>query len=205
MIRTLTEMGTMEFLERFRNSFIVAIGIIGVSCTIQEAPFFQTYLESNTSIIQKGGITYSNNQLFTGKLVQISEQKDTLSIRFFLSGKKVGQWETFFSNGNLKEQRFFDENGKKTGEYSAYWENGQKKWSYIFQNDEYNGVCRDWNKDGKLIREMTYKNGHEDGPQKVWYDNGKIKSNYVVKDGKRYGKLGTKNCVTTTDTLDLGI
>ena len=47
---------------------------------------------------------------------------------------------------------------------------------------------------------MNYYNGKEQGSQKVWYNNGKIKSNYVVKDGRRYGLLGTKNCTNVKDT-----
>lgn len=83
----------------------------------------------------------------------------------------------------------------------AWWENGNKKISYLFDNDEYNGICREWNAEGKLIREMSYKKGYEDGPQKMFYDNGKIRSNYVIIKGRRYGLLGTKNCINISDNV----
>jgi antitoxin component YwqK of YwqJK toxin-antitoxin module len=55
--------------------------------------------------------------------------------------------------------------------------------------------------DGKLIHLANYKNGQEEGTQKLWYDNGKIRANYVIKNGKRYGLLGTKNCINVSDSI----
>jgi len=48
---------------------------------------------------------------------------------------------------------------------------------------------------------MNYKNGYEDGRQEQYYDNGKVKANYIMMSGRRYGLLGTKNCVNVTDSV----
>ena len=56
-------------------------------------------------------------------------------------------------------------------------------------------------KNGKLIEELNYLYGYENGSQKVWYLNGKIKSNYVIKNSRRFGLLGTKNCVNTSEEV----
>jgi len=60
---------------------------------------------------------------------------------------------------------------------------------------------RHGNPEGKLISYHNFKNGYEEGSQKVWYDNGKIKSNYTIKNGRRYGLLGTKNCINVKDSV----
>ena len=52
-----------------------------------------------------------------------------------------------------------------------------------------------------MIEEFNYKNGQQHGSQKVWYLNGKIKSNYVIKDNRRYGLLGTKNCRNVSEEV----
>jgi antitoxin component YwqK of YwqJK toxin-antitoxin module len=52
-----------------------------------------------------------------------------------------------------------------------------------------------------LVKQMNYLKGHEEGPQKWWYDNGKIKANYIIQDGRRFGLLGTKNCINVTDSI----
>jgi antitoxin component YwqK of YwqJK toxin-antitoxin module len=46
-----------------------------------------------------------------------------------------------------------------------------------------------------------FKDGQEEGSQKLWYDNGKIRANYVIIKGKRYGLLGTKNCKNVSDSI----
>ncbi len=37
--------------------------------------------------------------------------------------------------------------------------------------------------------------GHEDSARKVSHDDGTIRSNYVVRNGRRYGTPGPKGCV----------
>ena len=65
----------------------------------------------------------------------------------------------------------------------------------------YEGERKEWNNEGNLIYLATYKKGQEEGPQKLWYDNGKIRANYIIKNGKRYGLLGTKNCKNVSDSI----
>ena len=54
-------------------------------------------------------------------------------------------------------------------------------------------------KSGLLIEEGNFKEGYEFGVQKTWYLNGKVKSNYIIKNNRRYGLLGTKNCVNVSN------
>ena len=80
-------------------------------------------------------------------------------------------------------------------------ENGNIKFEFHFKDDEYEGICRTWNNKGILTQESNYVAGHEEGAQKAWYDNGKVRSNYVIKAGRRYGLLGTKNCKNVSDSV----
>ena len=147
------------------------------------------------------GILYRDNELFTGTVYTLYPgTTDTATIANFVDGKEQGVWKKFYDNGSLKEKRSF-ENGRKTGEYVAYWENGLQQLQYFFENDVYEGTCREWNRDGTLIKEMNYKNGYEKGSQKMFYDNGKVRSNYTIINGRRYGLLGTKNCVNVSDSI----
>ena len=45
--------------------------------------------------------------------------------------------------------------------------------------------------EGILIKEMNYEKGYESGPQKCGMTT-ENQINYIVKDGRRYGLLGTK-------------
>ncbi|MEI9958663.1 MAG: hypothetical protein WDM90_20670 [Ferruginibacter sp.] len=125
---------------------------------------------------------------------------DTAAIINFKNGQESGVWKKKYADNTLEETREFKD-GKKVGEYLAFWPNGHKKLQYEFANGEYEGTCYEWNVDGQLVKEANYKAGHEDGLQKIFYNNGKIHSNYVVVNGRRFGLLGTKNCINVSDSI----
>lgn len=155
----------------------------------------------HASVRHSGGICYVNDSVFTGVLFSLDPQRnDTLTLSSFLNGREHGTWRQLHRNGSLKEIRYF-ENGKKQGDYSGWWENGVKKFFYHFSDDEYDGRCFEWSENGQLYHEANYNQGHEEGAQRAWYANGKIKSNYTIINGRRYGLLGTKNCRNVSDSV----
>lgn len=149
---------------------------------------------------ENAGVFYQGKP-FSGTLFRLDSQtQDTLKIESYLKGNRHGKWVQYFPGHVLKEFRTF-ERGKKTGAFVQYFPTGKKQQAYYFQNDEYQGLASEWNERGVLIREMHYVAGHEEGSQKLFYDNGQIRANYVMKDGRRFGLLGTKNCVNVSSRL----
>ena len=55
----------------------------------------------------------------------------------------------------------------------------------------------EWYEDGRLFMERNFHAGQEGGPQKAWGPEGQVYSNYVIKEGRRYGLLGSKPCFMT--------
>ena len=143
---------------------------------------------------------FYNREPFTGSVYTLFSSGDTAEISGFVEGKEHGTRIKYYDNGKVREKRGFF-HGRKTGLYQAWWENGKNMLLYHFENDEYEGLCREWNRQGKLIRNMHYKKGHEEGAQTMFYDNGKVRANYIVLNGRRYGLLGTKNCVNVADSV----
>ena len=90
---------------------------------------------------------------------------------------------------------------KKEGDYYGYYKDGSKNFIFQFNKGEYHGTNKLWTKEGLLIEEGNFKEGYEFGVQKTWYLNGKVKSNYIIKNNRRYGLLGTKNCVNVSGDL----
>lgn len=125
---------------------------------------------------------------------------DTLSIQHFYQGKEHGRWAKYYAPNKLQEERFFN-NGIKVDTLRIWWKNGVLQALYPFKNGEYEGECSEWNENGKLIRRLHYSQGHEVGLQQQWYDDGSVRSNYIIQDGRRYGLLGTKNCVNVSIRL----
>jgi antitoxin component YwqK of YwqJK toxin-antitoxin module len=189
-----------------RNSILVMLftGFFGCNTTAPESPVpVSTRLlnKSEQTISINNGALFINNSAFTGTLFTLfPNTKDTATIENYVDGKESGEWRKYYSSTKIKEKRFFS-NGRKTGEYMAWWENGNKQLQYLFVADEYEGSCKEWNEAGILNKIMHYKKGQEEGPQQWWYDNGKIKANYTIKEGRRYGLLGTKNCINVSDSI----
>lgn len=207
-------MDFMERLVRYLSSFFIAI--IFFQCSSNEDNGINAFstLSKNIQDKSKGKmrvisaddprISYENagvfyqGKSFSGKVFGVDPQtQDTINIEFYLNGNRHGNWIQYFSGHILKECRTFDQ-GKKVGAFIQYFPSGKKQAEYHFQNDEYEGLAREWNESGVMIREMHYVAGHEEGAQKLFYDNGQVRANYVMKDGRRFGLLGTKNCVNVS-------
>lgn len=153
------------------------------------------------------GISYTNDVVFldgkqyNGFLYQLNPNgMDTLSIEGFKDGLLSGVCRKRFPNGQFMEERHFF-NGKKHGKQLAYWPNGHKRFEFTAKDDAYEGELKEWGASGYLYHIGNYVNGQEEGVQKMWYENGKLRANYVIVQGKRYGLLGTKNCKNVSDSL----
>ncbi|MEY4115012.1 MAG: hypothetical protein RLZ76_1705 [Bacteroidota bacterium] len=117
------------------------------------------------------------------------------------NGLEEGEWRRYHENGMLKEKRFY-RHGVKVGLLKTWWDNGQLQVLYRFKNGEYDGTCFEWNRNGVMTKKMHYTLGVESGEQRQWYDDGSVRSNYVMVRGRRFGLLGTKNCINVKDSLD---
>lgn len=160
----------------------------------------QTMNADRAKFFAKQGITYVNDSLANAKFYTLYPSGDTAFTRTFINGKEDGQSLYYYEHKQQKEIRNFI-NGLQTGEAKGWWPNGQPKFIYHFVNDIYEGSVEEWNEKGLPYKKMNYKNGQEEGEQKLWYDNGILRSNYVIKKGRRYGLLGTKNCINVSDSI----
>jgi len=158
-------------------------------------------LKSSLNLTYTNDVVFLNGTKYSGFLYQLSpDNKDTLAIEGYKDGLQMGICRKWFPNKQLMEERHYVA-GKKHGKQLAYWANGNKRFEFMAQNDAYEGELKEWSIDGRLFHLGNYKNGQEEGAQKMWYDNGKIKANYVIAEGKRYGLLGTKNCKNVSDSI----
>jgi antitoxin component YwqK of YwqJK toxin-antitoxin module len=90
--------------------------------------------------------------------------------------------------------------GRERGEHREWYSDGQIKSEQSFRDGLLEGVARKWFPGGRLYREATYEAGVEEGSQRMWYTDGSLRANYVVRDGRRFGLIGSKACVEETST-----
>jgi len=206
-------MDFMELQELYRNKHIKVFFILLFflfSCTENKQTVISKaatkipsiYIQNtNEGFLLHQDTLWLNNEPFSGFVYELSPSKtDTIFFAGYKKGLLEGVVKKWFPNKQLWEKRLY-EAGRKNGLQESYWENGIKRFEFIAKDDAYEGEMKEWAQDGLLVHLSNYVNGQEDGTQKSWYSNGKIKSNYFIIKGKRYGLLGTKNCKNVSDSI----
>jgi antitoxin component YwqK of YwqJK toxin-antitoxin module len=145
-------------------------------------------------------MAYFRNDPFTGIVYSLHNSNDTAYTFSYANGYEDGVHTKWFTDRKLAEVRTWKQ-GKKHGPQNAWWDNGQKQFSFVAENDMYTGNYREWTREGALIKDFNYVNGQEEGSQRLYNPDGSIRSNYVITNGRRYGLLGTKNCINVKDSV----
>lgn len=144
---------------------------------------------------------YFKGEKYSGLLFKLFNNSiDTSELATYSNGLLDGASRKWYSKNQLLEKRYY-ELGKKNGLQVSYWPNGKKRFEFTAVDNKYEGKLEEWDQKGLLTHLANFKDGQENGVQKMWYENGNIRSNYIIKNGRRYGLLGTKNCVNVTDSI----
>lgn len=97
--------------------------------------------------------------------------KEVGSIKF---GKKVGKWVEFYSNGNKKAVKYYDDSGNPMGKWINYYDNGNKWNTAVYEKGKLNGAWIYWYKNGKKWHQLTYEEGNVIGKWCLWDESGKL-------------------------------
>ena len=162
---------------------LVLIGLLWVLLAPGDLPISA----DDPALTREHGILYLDTLPFTGTV------QDGLTLTSYMTGLKHGQSESRYKNGERNFVRTYAA-GRETGVHEGWWEDGTPRFEYHFKDGVHHGVSKDWFRDGTLFRDFNYEHGHESGSQKMYFEDGSLRANYVVKDGRRFGLMGTKPC-----------
>lgn len=166
--------------------------LIGLSC---EAKPPEYSYDAEVFTITDLGMTM-NGEAFTGILVQKGQNTTTKTP--YRNGQIHGELIEFNhrSQKTLRVQPY--QRGKKHGEQIGYYPNGQLKFISHVEEGLYHGVSKKYYDNGQMYSYTLYEKGEVKG-HKLWRKNGRIYSNYVYRQGKKYGLDGGKLCFTAKD------
>ena len=68
--------------------------------------------------------------------------------------------------------------------------------------DAYDGEYRTWYQSGAAYERRHYINGHEEGVQQSWTDEGVLYLNYEVREGRRFGLVNASPCDNVGDRVE---
>ena len=174
---------------------LINLLFVFISCS-GPTPSLKAFNIAELEVIIENGIVLTQGKPFSGKLFALNNT-DTLFIKEYRHGLEHGLHKSWYMNKQIAEIRYYQD-GKKIRVHSGFWENGQRKFVYNFANDLYEDTQYEWYPTGRQFAKRNYKNGHENGLQKVWDIDGKLRSNYEAKNGRNYGNIGKKNCLSKT-------
>ena len=143
---------------------------------------------------QRGRLLFAGDP-FSGVVERFDSDGTLRSRERYLAGLRHGMNERWYASGVRESRRRYERN-RKHGRHDAWFENGQRKFLMFFDQGKYQGERKEWYPSGDVYAIFQYVNGEEVGLQRVWGPNGKLRSNYFVKDGRRYGLIGAKPCVS---------
>lgn len=108
----------------------------------------------------------------------------------YLKGKKDGKWETYSSEGDIKQLEVFKDD--KVEKRVTYYTNGNVDMERNFKDGKEHGVSKTFRLDGTLKSEKSYVNGKQIGRQMQYFTSNHDDfieiSNYNDK-GKRDGEF----------------
>ena len=113
------------------------------------------------------------------------EEGRVKSVTNYINGKKNGLHLVFNPRGYVEKQCFYTED-QLNGPYMTFKSSTRKKVQGYYKMGILNGKYNEYNdRNGKLLKEMTYTNGKLDGQFKQYNDEGELIIEYQYKDGTK--------------------
>lgn len=83
---------------------------------------------------------------------------------------------------------------QRNGHVQTFWPAGTLKADVSYRNDAYDGDYRTYYAGGAPYEVRHYVDGHEQGLQQSWSEDGTAYLNYEVRNGRRYGLVNASPC-----------
>ena len=162
--------------------------VLGGALVIGAAPRPGLELRSDDpALSERHGFVFRAKARLTGVIV------GPRSSRTFRDGLLDGTSRVWHPDGTRAELRQFRE-GRKTGTHRGWWPTGRRQFECTYAGDLAIGECRDWYATGQLAAIHRYAAGVEAGLQQGWDRAGSLQFSYEIRDGRRYGLLGSELC-----------
>ena len=150
---------------------------------------------ANPEFRERGAILEYRGEPFTGIRVETYPDGSSSAETGYVRGLREGASREFASGGALRARWNYRE-GKKDGLQLGWFIEGPKRFEQNYRNGILEGTVREWHVNGNLFSVQTYSDGVETA-RKLYYPTSELYSNYVKRDGRKYGLNGGELCFET--------
>ena len=145
------------------------------------------------ALVQQHGALHYAGRPFTGTLIDDSDGRYVQHVPYRL-GLRHGNARAYYADGTLAYDRTFAF-GLREGVHSGFWPGGQVQFVYRYAHDVFDGEQVAYYKNGVRSELRHFQGGREEGRQQIWDGQARLTTNYIVKEGRRYGIVGRSDCV----------
>lgn len=114
-------------------------------------------INCNYDLIYKDGLTYLNNDLFTGDCESYYESGIIMNKQTYINGMDNGEWKYYFQNGKLETSAEFT-NNKKSGQWRYYYDNGSLRQISYYKDGLKDSIWTRFNPDSTIIWKRKFIN-----------------------------------------------
>ena len=183
-----------------RRSLFIVLGV-GL---IPDVVSWEHVSVDDPRLVSVGATLVLDDEPLTARLEARDASGALVALTHYVDGRRHGMAYRWFENGRLHSSRCFDR-GTKQGLQIGYWPNGELRFRYVAESGVYAGTYASWHENGQQGALRHFVAGRESGAQKTWDRSGTLLSNYVVRDGRRYGLLDSKPCFTVDEGVSQNV
>lgn len=208
--RTLNNEARTTAVKKYKYIIKDGVFIEGKLKTIEDFDAGNAAVYKNGTLVAKGAFNANGEK--NGEWTYYYTNGKIKSIERLKDGKMIGEEKNWYSNGQLKSiirynqqntlvyEKDFDEYGAPTDEYeilnekekkvrhTTLYESGKKKMIILLEKGEYaDGKYDSWYENGVVKRQIEIKNGKLTGLCKEFYEDGKLNEEYHYENGKLDG------------------
>jgi antitoxin component YwqK of YwqJK toxin-antitoxin module len=185
------------------RTLLVSSVVFGLNAVLSHTTAFATPSASPAEVafapegnlIEKDGRAKLNGRPFTGVGVEHYPNRQVARRVSFKNGVKEGEARTYSDLGKLTAIGRFHK-GLRNGLQEMWFIEGPKQQEDRYVNGILEGVQTKWHLNGTVFREEHFKKGALQG-RKVFYPSREVFSNYVNKNGRKYGIDSGELCFET--------
>lgn len=168
--------------------------LVVVSMACQETTTRTRILNTDPQLKKTDFGWFYQEKPFSGYMIEAEKDHRVVYSLPIIAGQEQGVAKGWYNTGErLLERNFID--GKKEGTFTQWWPNGKIRYLFHYKNNLFNGAQFVFFPDGKKREESHFQAGEREGIQRVWNENGRLVSNYTIKDKKLYGVISVKSCI----------
>ena len=141
------------------------------------------------------GVLTVDGRPWNGQVTERYPDGHVYRVTNYVDGLRDGVQKEYALNNTLHTLSRYSA-GKKHGFQEGWYAEGPKRFEANYREGLLEGLQTEWHLNGKIFRQIFFEAGNEVS-RKILFPTAEVYSNYVVREGRRFGLDGGALCFET--------